>query len=328
MAVKFRDYYEVLGVSRTATKEEIQRAYRKLARKYHPDVNKESGAEDRFKEISEAYEVLKDPEKREKYDQLGENWKSGQDFRPPPGWETQFDFGGGPGQRGFRWTTGEGGDFSDFFETLFGGGPFRQARGGARGAARGPVWQQEGADQEAVLRISLEDAYQGGTKTVSLQAQTTTPEGLISTQQKNYEVKIPQGILPGQKIRLTGQGGAGVGGGRSGDLYLKVEIDPHPLYRIEGGRDLYMDLPVTPWEAALGAEIQVSTLAGSVSLKVPPGTHSGQKLRLRGRGMPSSKGSPGDLYVVIQIMIPKKLSERERELFEELQKASQFNPRL
>lgn len=327
MAVQFRDYYEVLGVPRTATKEEIQRAYRKLARKYHPDVNKEAGAEDKFKEVSEAYEVLKDPEKRQKYDQLGANWKNGQDFRPPPGWETHFGgFGGGPGQTEFRWST-EGGDFSDFFEMLFGGKGFKQARGGGKASGgRRPVWRQEGSDQEAMIRISLEDAYKGGLKAVNLQTRTTTPEGLSSVQEKNYEVRIPSGILPGQKIRLAGQGGEGMGGGRSGDLYLKVEVEPHPLYRLEG-RDLYMDLQITPWEAALGAEVEVPTLAGSVNLKIRPGTQSGQKLRLRGRGMPNPRGTDGDLYAVVQIMIPKKLSDREKELFEELRKASRFNPR-
>ncbi len=322
MAVKFRDYYEILGVSRTATQEEIQRAYRKLARKYHPDVNKAANAEDKFKELNEAYEVLKDPDKRSKYDQLGANWKAGQDFRPPPGWESQFDFGqgGAGGRTSFHW--GGGGDFSDFFETVFGGRGFRGAKGGFDSSS----WSQAGADQEATIRIALEDAFHGSTKSITLQSQTVNPQGQLSVQEKNYEVKIPKGILSGQKIRLSGQGSEGRGGGPKGDLYLKVEIEPHPMYKLTE-RDISVDLPLTAWEAALGAEVQIPTPAGPVSLKVPPGSQTGQKLRLRGRGMPSAKGA-GNLYAVINIMVPKKLSAREKELFEELQKASDFNPRM
>jgi curved DNA-binding protein len=326
MAVKFRDYYEVLGVPRTATQEEIQRSYRKLARKYHPDVNKAKDAEDRFKEINEAYEVLKDPEKRQKYDQLGPNWKAGQEFRPPPGWDVHFDFGaGGGGQSEFQW--GGTGGFSDFFESLFGGQRFQSAQRTGRGRpGQGPLWAQAGSDQEAVLRISLEKAFRGATESIGLQMQSVTPEGQLSVQEKNYEVKIPAGILSGQKIRLAGQGSQGTGGGRSGDLYLKVEIDPHPVYRISG-RDLTMDLPVAPWEAVLGAEVRLMTLAGEVTLKVPPGTQSGQKLRLRGKGMPNPKGGAGDLYALVSIVVPKAPSEQERELFEKLQQVSGFQPR-
>lgn len=326
MAVKFRDYYEVLGVPRTASQEEIQRTYRKLARKYHPDVNKSSDAEEKFKEINEAYEVLKDPEKRKKYDQLGPDWKAGQEFRPPPGWEFQYGFGGGPGHTEFQW--GGTGGFSDFFEMLFGGqggGRFRDSFAGMRGG-RGPVWSQAGADQEATIRISLEDALRGATKSITLQQQTVTPQGQISVQEKSYEVKIPKGILPGQKVRLSGQGGAGTGGGPRGDLYLKVEYDPHPIYRVEG-RDLLMDLPVAPWEAALGKEVQISTPGGAVTLKIPPGTQSGQKLRLRGRGIPNPKGASGDLLALIHIVVPRRLSEKERKLFQELQDVSTFDPR-
>lgn len=323
MAVKFRDYYEILGVPRTATQEEIQRAYRKLARKFHPDVNKAANAEEKFKELSEAYEVLKDSEKRSKYDQLGPDWKSGQDFRPPPGWETHFDFGRGAGGGRTEYHWGGGGDFSDFFETLFGGrGGFRGARG-----RQGPVWSQAGADQEATIRISLEDAFLGATKSITLQSQTVTPQGQLSVQEKSYEVKIPPGILPGQRIRLGGQGGEGSGGGPRGDLYLKVEIDSHPLYQLKE-RDLYVDLPISPWEAALGAEVQIPTLSGPVTLKVPAGTQTGRKLRLRGRGMPNPKGTAGNLYAVINIMVPKSLSERETKLFEELRRVSNFNPRM
>lgn len=324
MAVKYRDYYEILGVSRSATQEEVHKAYRKLARKYHPDVNKAKDAEERFKEIGEAYEVLKDPDKRSKYDQLGAHWKSGQEFRPPPGWESQFNFGRGGGGTEFRWSSG-GGDFSDFFESLFGGMGFRDAFSGA-GHKQERRWSQAGADQEATIRISLEDAFQGATKSITLQSQTTAPSGQITVSEKSYEVKIPEGILPGQKIRLGGQGGEGTGGGPKGDLYLKVQIDPHPLYRIEG-RDLYMDLAISPWEAALGSELHVSTLAGPVTLKIPAGTQTGQKLRLRGKGMPNPKGAQGNLYAVINIKVPRKLTDRERELFEELRRISRFSPR-
>lgn len=317
MAVKFKDYYEILGVPRTATQEEIQRAYRKLARKYHPDVNKEPGAEERFKEINEAYEVLKDPEKRKRYDQLGAHWKAGQDFTPPPGWEVHFDFGPGSGKGfedilfgfGGRGTSG----FSDFFEMLF--GRARQAGAGTSGFTSGFTRVRDGADQETTIRISLEDAYHGAQKIITL-----------PHEQKSYEVKIPAGILPGQKIRLAGQGEPGIGGGRSGDLYLKVEIEPHPVYRLEG-RDLYMNLPVTPWEAALGSEVTINTIGGTVTVRIPPGTQSGQKLRLRGKGMPNPKGEPGDLYAVVQIMVPKNLTGKERELFEKLREVSNFNPR-
>ena len=327
MAVKYRDYYEILGVKRAASQDEVQRAYRKLARKYHPDVNKASNAEDKFKEINEAYEVLKDPEKRKMYDQLGPNWRSGQDFRPPPGWETQFDFGrGGAHQTEFQW--GGAGGFSDFFETLFGGRGFRQARGGAApgGFGRGAVWRQAGADQETTIRISLEEAFRGGTKPIVLQSQVINPQGQLEVQERRYDVKIPPGILPGQRIRLAGQGEEGTGGGPRGDLYLKVEIEPHPVFKLKG-RDLYMDVPVSPWEAVLGAEVRVSTLSGNIDLKIPPGTQSGQKLRLRGKGMPNPKGTPGDLYVTVVVKVPTHPSEKERELFEELRKSSGFNPR-
>jgi len=328
MAIKFKDYYETLGVSRNATQDEIQRSYRKLARKYHPDINKEPGAEEKFKEINEAYEVLKDPEKRKKYDQLGAHWKEGQDFRPPPGWDVHFDFGAGPGagqrEQTFYWSS-EGGDFSDFFEALFGGASFRQGFRSAKGS--GPfVRHQRGADHEAVLRISLEEAYRGGTKSITLQTQKMAPDGTISTGQKKYDVKIPPGILPGQKIRLAGQGGEGTGGGAKGDLYLKVEIEPHPRFRLKG-RDLYMDLPIAPWEAALGGEVKISTLSGNVTLKIPPGTQSGQKLRLKGKGMPNPTGAPGDLYAVVQIRVPRHLTAKEKEMFQELRKTSSFNAR-
>ncbi len=326
MAVKFRDYYEVLGVPRDASQQDIQRAYRKLARKYHPDVNKEPGAEEKFKEVSEAYEVLKDPEKRRKYDQLGAHWKEGQEFRPPPGWDVHFDFGGPGGESQFFWSE-SGGDFSDFFEMLFGSRGFRRARGAAGRTGPGAgAWSRPGADQEAVLSVSLEEAFRGTTKAITLQVPRATPDGRVVTDTRTLQVKVPPGILPGQRIRLAGQGSEGLGGGKRGDLYLKIQVEPHPVYRIEG-RDLAMDLPVSPWEAALGTEMHLQTLSGPVTLKIPAGTQSGQKLRLRGKGMPNPKGTPGDLYAVVKIAVPRRLSKKERELFESLREASSFNPR-
>jgi len=327
MAVKYRDYYEILGIKREAGKDEVQRAYRKLARKYHPDVNKASDAEDKFKEINEAYEVLKDSEKRKMYDQLGPNWRSGQDFRPPPGWETQFDFGkGGAHQAEFQW--GGPGGFSDFFESLFGGGGFRQAHSDAvpGGFGRGAVWRQAGADHETTIRISLEEAFRGGTKPIVLQSQVINPKGQLEVQERRYDVRIPPGILPGQRIRLTGQGAEGTGGGPRGDLYLKVEIEPHPVFTLKG-RDLHMEAPVSPWEAVLGSEVRLTTISGNIDLKIPPGTQSARKLRLRGKGMPNPKGAPGDLYVTVVVKVPTHPSDKERELFEELRKNSGFNPR-
>lgn len=325
MAVKFRDYYEILGIKRGAGQDEVQRAYRKLARKYHPDVNKAADAEEKFKEINEAYEVLKDPEKRKMYDQLGPDWRSGQDFRPPPEWGFQQGFGGAGQQAEFHW--GGAGGFSDFFETLFGGRGFQQARRGAGGGFRqGGVWRQSGQDQETTIRITLAEAFHGGTKPVALQAQVINAQGQIEVQEKRYDIKIPAGIRPGQKIRLPGQGGEGIGGGPRGDLYMKVEIEPHPVFTLRG-RDLYMEVPVSPWEAVLGSDVRIGTLSGFVTLKVPPGTQSGQKLRLRGKGMPNPKGEPGDLYAAMVVKVPTQPSRREQELFEELRKTSNFNPR-
>ena len=291
MAVKYRDYYEILGIKRGASQDEVQRAYRKLARKYHPDVNKASDAEEKFKEINEAHEVLKDPEKRKMYDQLGPNWRSGQDFRPPPGWETQFDFGrGGAHQAEFSSGAGPVGSAISSRNCLAAGVSDRPAAvRRPEGFGRGAVWRQAGADQETTIRISLEEAFRGGTKPIVFQSQVINPKGQLEVQERRYDVRIPPGILPGQRIRLTGQGGEGTGGGPRGDLYLKVEIEPHPVFTLKG-RDLYMDVPVSPWEAVLGSEVRLSTLSGNIDLKIPPGTQSGQKLRLRGKGMPNPKG--------------------------------------
>ncbi|MEA2272714.1 MAG: curved DNA-binding protein [Solirubrobacteraceae bacterium] len=317
MAVAFRDYYESLGVPRDADADDIRRAYRKLARKYHPDVNKEPDAEDRFKEVSEAYEVLRDPEKRKRYDRFGADWKAGQDvsdaegFRPggrPGGGPSGFSGGFGDGFGDVRVEFGDGADFSDFFEGMFGG------RGRGRRTSGFDGFSTRGADAEATLELSLEEAAKGGKRRISL------ADG------RDYEVTIPAGVRDGQRIRLAGEGGKGAGSGPSGDLYFRVRLKPHPRFRVQG-RDLYTDLPVTPWEAALGATVEVPTLDGKPKVKVPPGSSSGRKLRLKGQGMPGPKGERGDLYATVRIAVPKKLSKEERELVERLAEVSKFNPR-
>lgn len=309
--MEFKDYYKIMGVSRDASAEEIKRAYRKLARKYHPDVSKEPDAEARFKEINEAYEVLKDPKKRAAYDQLGTRWKAGEEFRPPPDWNVGgFDFGGF-----------EGGPthFSDFFEALFGGAsPFGARRGPRQG------FRMRGENEYAKLQISLEEAYRGATRTITLQIPEPDAQGRLVLRTRTLQVRIPAGVTQGQQIRLAGQGAPGIGGGPAGDLFLEVELLPHPLFRLEG-RDVYLDLPVTPWEAALGATVSVPTLGGTVDMKIPAGSQSGQKLRLRGRGLPGR--SPGDQYVVLQIMTPPAHSEAAKDLYRRMAREMPFNPR-
>jgi curved DNA-binding protein len=318
--MEFKDYYAVLGVAKNASQEEIQRAYRKLARKYHPDINKTSGAEDKFKDIGEAYEVLKDPDKRAKYDRYGAAWKAAQQGggAPPPGYEdVWFDLGGA---EDFVFSGGSG--FSSFFEQLFGAAAGRrtaQGRHGARGFVHEAPWAMPGADREARLALTLEEAAHGGEREISLSG--PTPE-----QSKTYVVHIPKGIRPGQRIRLAGQGEKGIGGGPPGDLCLMVEILPHPTFRLED-RDLYTTVLVTPWEAALGAEVTLATLDGAVNVKIPPGSSSGRKIRLKGKGFPDPRSSPGDLYAEISIRVPQTLSTEERELFEQLAKVSHFAPR-
>lgn len=316
----FKDYYAVLGVAKNASQDEIQRAYRKLARKYHPDINKASGAEDTFKDIGEAYEVLKDPDKRAKYDRYGVAWKAAEQGggAPPPGYEDVWVDLGGAEDSPFSGDSG----FSSFFEQLFGAGARRRTahgRRGARGFTPGAQWAMPGADQEARLTLSLEEAAHGGEREISLSG--PTPE-----QSKTYVVHIPKGIRPGQRIRLAGQGEKGVGGAPAGDLYLMLEVLPHPTFRLED-RDLYTTVPVTPWEAALGAEITLATLDGAVNVKIPAGSSSGRKIRLKGKGFPDPRSSPGDLYAEISIRVPQTLSAEEKELFEQLAKVSRFAPR-
>jgi curved DNA-binding protein len=306
MAVGYHDYYEALGVPRDASGDDIRRAYRKLAREYHPDVNKDPGADDRFKEVAEAYEVLRDPEKRERYDRLGANWRAGQDVSDAP------DFGDG-GFRDVHVDFGGGGDFSDFFESMFRG---RRGPGPAgRGAEPFGGFAMRGPDHEAVLDLTLEEAAAGGHRHITL------GDG------RDYDVNIPDGVRDGQRIRLAGEGGPGTGGGPSGDLFLRVRIAPHPRFRVDG-RDLHVDLRVSPSEAALGAQVPVPTLTGTARVRVPAGSSTGRKLRLRGEGMPSPDGARGDLYAHVQIVVPKQLDERERELYEQLAAASShFEPR-
>jgi curved DNA-binding protein len=309
--VEFKDYYQIMGVKRDATQDEIKRAYRKLARKYHPDVSKESDAEVRFKEVGEAYEVLKDPEKRAAYDQLGANWKAGQDFRPPPDWDAGFEFHGG----GF--SSADASQFSDFFESLFG-------RGFTAAGSAHAGFHAHGEDAHAKVLIDLEDAYHGATRTLNLQHTELGADGRPQVKQRTLNARIPRGVRQGQLIRLAGQGGAGMGKGKAGDLYLEVEFRPHPFYHVEG-RDVFLDLPVAPWEAALGATVKAPTPAGTVDLKIPPGSAGGRKLRLKGRGIPGA--TPGDFYVVLQIALPPAESAAAKSAYREMEQVLKFNPR-
>ncbi|MBA1148424.1 DnaJ domain-containing protein [Ectothiorhodospiraceae bacterium WFHF3C12] len=312
--MEFKDYYAILGVDRDASQEDIKRAYRKLARKYHPDVSKEADAEQRFKEVGEAYEVLKDPEKRKAYDQLGRGYHQGEDFRPPPGWEPGFDFAGG----GFT----DAGDFSDFFESIFGGGFRPGGRGGA--GARGGGFRAAGQDVVARVEITLEDAFNGTHRQITFPHREVTADGRIKETSQTLNVKIPKGITEGQRVRLSGQGEPGFGGGPQGDLYLEVHFRPHRRFHVEG-RDIFLDLPVTPWEAALGAQVSVPTLGGQVGLKIPPGSQSGRKLRLKQRGLPGDP--PGDQYVALRIVVPRPETDEQRALYERMAREMPFDPR-
>lgn len=308
--MKFKDYYEIMGVARDASQDDLKRAYRRLARKYHPDVSKEPDAEARFKEVGEAYEVLKDPEKRAAYDGLGANWKAGQEFHPPPEWGTAFEFSG----RGFP-----GGDrFSDFFESLFG------AQGFGYAPHRDGAFRMKGEDQHVRVPVTLEEAFGGSTRGLTLQSPEPDESGQLKMRSRTLNVKIPKGVTDGQRIRLAGQGGLGLGGGPRGDLYLVVELQPHKMYRPEK-RDVYLELPVTPWEAALGQTVQVPTLAGTVDLKIPQNSQSGRKLRLKGRGLPGEP--PGDQYVVLRIVTPPADTPEARAIYDKMASTLPMNPR-
>jgi curved DNA-binding protein len=328
--MEYRDYYQILDVPRTATADEIKKAYRRLARKYHPDVSKEANAEAKFKEVQEAYEVLKDAEKRAAYDQLGANWKQGEQFRPPPNWGSGFEFRGRP-----RAGAGAGGGFrgggfeqdphfSDFFSSLFGGGsPFGDTDGADFGAM-GARANRAGRDTHARVDIDLEEAYSGSTRMLELQRPDVRPDGTVEMKKHTVRVQIPPGTTEGQRLRLTGQGEAAMGSGRAGDLYLEVHIRPHRLYQLDG-RDVTLTLPIAPWEAALGATVPVPTPGGQVELRIPAGSQTGQKMRLRGRGLP---GNPaGDEYVVLKTVVPPASTPEAQELYERMKNELGFNPR-
>ena len=318
--MQFKDYYQTLGVARAATPDDIKQAYRKLARKYHPDVSKEKDAESRFKEISEAGEVLRDPEKRAAYDAAGSQWEresaaghaSGRerDFQPPPGWDAGFEFSGRGGE--------QGGDHSDFFEALFG----HAARGGRH---RRPDAHMPGQDHHAKVLIDLEDAYRGAQRSISLRVPVLDAEGRGVLQQRTLDVNIPKGIREGQHLRLAGQGGPGLGeGAPAGDLYLDIAFNPHRLYRVDG-RDVYLDLPVAPWEAALGASVGVPTPDGELELTIPKGSTSGRKLRLKGKGIPGK--TPGDFYMVLVVALPPADDPTAKAAYEAFAAGFDFKPR-
>jgi curved DNA-binding protein len=309
--MQYKDYYKIMGLSRNSTQDEIKRAYRKLARKYHPDVSKERDAEAKFKELGEAYEVLKDPQKRAAYDKLGSNWKAGEEFRPPPNWDEGFEFKGG----GFTGT--DAGAFSDFFEQLFGRAGFGQTNRGPRS------YGTQGQDSHAKIYINLEDSFQGATRNISLSAPEMDAQGYVQVKHRSLNVKIPKGIKPGQHIRLIGQGEPG-SGGKAGDLLLEIAFNKHSLYRISE-TDIYLDLPITPWEAVLGATIKVPSPDGNIDLKIPPNSNQGSKLRLKGRGLPAK--IPGDFYVVLQISLPPANTERAKAIYQNMQHELDFNPR-
>jgi curved DNA-binding protein len=305
--MKYKDYYKILGLERGAADEEVKKAYRRLARKYHPDVSKEANAKEKFQEVSEAYETLRDKEKRAAYDSLGSH-RPGQDFRPPPDWFDRFGSGGAGGMRDDLRDV----DLSDLFESM---GIF--GRAGVRGRGPGRGMQFPGEDYEVTVRLRLEEAARGAERELRLNGRA-------------IRARIPRGATDGQRLRLAGKGGAGANGGSPGDLYLHIVLEPHPLFRPSvgnEGHDLEIEIPLAPWEAALGAQIEVPTLDSAVSMKVPPGVKGGQKLRLAGKGLPKPGGGAGDLYAVLNVVVPEALSEREKKLYEELRAASKFDPR-
>lgn len=311
--MEYKDYYQLLGIARDATQAEIKSAYRKLARKYHPDVSKESDSEEKFKQVGEAYEVLKSADKRAAYDQLGSQWKEGQDFRPPPDWDAGFEFSGG-----FEDSSSA---YSDFFESIFG-----RTHAGFGGASSGfqthsPI---QGQDHHARIFIALEDSYNGATREITLHTPQLDANGRVSTRERTLSLKIPRGVREHQHIRLAGQGMPGEANAPNGDLYLQIEFQAHDLYRVDG-RDVYLDLPIAPWEAALGARFKVPTPNGAVNLNIPRGSQAGRKLRLKGRGIP---GTPaGDLFVTLNIVLPAAETDSARELYREMKKQLAFNPR-
>jgi curved DNA-binding protein len=310
--MKYKDYYAILGVAKEATPDEIKTAYRKLARKYHPDVSKEKDAEEKFKEMSEAYETLKDLEKRAAYDQLGSH-RPGEEFRPPPDWGRRYADQFAGGAAGF-----EDIDLSSLFEGL----SRQQGRGGPRRAD----FPMPGSDYEAVVRLSFMQAFQGTEVDLELSALEWAQDGGVRRVPHHVKARIPPGVTHGEKLRVPGKGGKGMNGGPDGDLYLDIEVALHPIYRVSG-RDIYVDLPLTPWEAVLGTSVRLPTPAGAVTLKVPPGTRGGQELRLSGRGMKRGTGAAGHLHAVVRIDVPTVVDDKQKALYKELADVSNFNPR-
>jgi curved DNA-binding protein len=309
--VEYKDYYNTLGVDKAASQADIKKAYRKLVRQYHPDVSKHKDADAKTKELNEAYDVLGDAEKRAAYDELGRAPRGGPGggFQPPPDWGTQFDFSGADG--------------NDFFNDLF-AHVGRRSRGGGGGAGAGGGFRMPGEDTHAAISIDLRDAYQGGSRTISLRVPQQNDHGGVTMQEKTLSVNIPKGVTPGQQLRLSGQGQPGFGGGANGDLYLEIQFNPDARYRIEG-TNVYENVPVAPWEAALGASIPVQTPSGTVEVTVPPGSQSGRKLRLKGRGIPAAQ--PGDLYLILEVVLPPANSDKARALYEQMARDLAFNPR-
>jgi curved DNA-binding protein len=313
--MQFKDYYETLGVPREATQEEIKKAFRKLARKYHPDVSKEADAESRMKDVNEAYAVLSDLEKRAAYDQLGRGYQPGQEFRPPPDWDAGFEFSG------HGYSPHEAADFSDFFSELFGrmGGA---DRGGSH--SQGAHFRAQGEDHHAKVLLDVEDAFTGATRQINLRAPNVDAQGRVIVTKRTLNVRIPKGVHAGQVIRLAGQGAPGIGGGPAGDLLLEVHFKPHPHFRVDG-RDLHLALPVAPWEAALGAVVAVDLPGGQVKVRIPEGAQSGKQLRVRGKGIPGE--APGDLLLEIQVVLPPADTPQARQLYETMARELAFNPR-
>jgi curved DNA-binding protein len=306
--MKYKDYYQALGVERTATDDEIKKAYRKLAHKYHPDISKDPKGEEKFKEIAEAYATLKDPEKRQEYDNLGRR-SPGEEFTPPPDWQRQY----GAGSSVF-----DDVDLSDLF-SAFRSGRFNEGRGRTD-------FSVAGDDYDVAVTVPLEKIYSGDETDVTVELPEYDEHGLPHRAARTFRITIPKGATDGQRLRLTGKGGPGRNGGKPGDLYVTLKIAPHPLFRING-RDLYFDLSLAPWEAVLGTSVEIPTLGGAVELQIKPGTTSGQRLRLPKRGLPSPDGSAGDLYAQVKVVTPKHVSKREQELYEQLAAASDFKPR-
>jgi len=331
--MKFKDYYETLGVARDASTDDIKKAYRKLAHKYHPDISKDPQGEEKFKEVNEAYKTLKDPELRKAYDELGRH-SAGENFQPPPDWASHFSQAGmgGFNTSDFASAGGfEGIDLSDLFEELArtrGGqaGGFGGAHRGNRTGGQGQPYPRSGQDFEVEAKISLLEAAQGTTLELNLEMPEYDAAGQLRRVPHSFKARLPKGVVDGQKMRLTGKGGKGLNGGKNGDLYLNISLKPDALFR-PSEHDLYLDLPITPWEAALGTTLEVPTLEGPVSLKIPAGTPGGRKMRLGGKGLPKPREGHGDLFVIIQIATPKDLTEREKTLYEELAATSSFNPR-